>query len=181
MPLRDCSFETERLLVREWHSLPPGDWRPKELEQVVAGLLTDAVTCSLPPSWQGSYTSDRASTWIRERDEEGTTLLVVDKLTKKPVGLMILSDPGAEESRAGIDVRIGYLLSEASWGRGVASELVKGFVNWARAQPFISTVAGGVSADNPASRRVLEKTGFHLVHSSDEGANDEQLFQLRLR
>ena len=152
MPLRDCPFESERLLVREWHSLLPSDWRPQALEQVVAGLLTDAVTRSLPPSWQGSYTSDRATTWIRERDEDGTTLLVVDKLTKKPVGLMILSDPGAKESRAGIDVRIGYLLSEASWGRGLASELVKGFVSWCRAQPSISTLEGGVSADNAASK-----------------------------
>lgn len=105
----------------------------------------------------------------------------MDKLTKKPVGLMILFDTGGEESKADIDVRIGYLLSEASWGRGLASELVKGFVSWARAQPSISTLAGGVSADNPASKRVLEKTGFHLVHRSDGRANDEQLFQLRLR
>ena len=181
MLLRNCTFETGRLLVREWHSLSSGDWQQQDLAQVVATLLTEPVTRSLPSSWQGSYTVKRAHEWIKERDSEGTTLLVVDRLTDRPVGLMILLETQVEEGNGERDVRLGYLLSEDVWGQGIASELVSGFVGWCREQTSVSYVTGGVALDNPASMRVLQKNGFQLVKSEDEIAQDEQLYRLRLR
>ena len=107
MLLKNCAFETQRLLVKEWHSLQPNDWQPRDLAHVVADMLTDPVTRSLPPSWQGGYTVERAREWIRERDEEGATLLVVDKPTGQAIGLMILFEMEAENG-GGRDVRLGY-------------------------------------------------------------------------
>ena len=179
--LRNCTFETARLLVKEWHSLSSGDWEQQELEQVVAALLTEPVTRSLPASWQGSYSAGRAREWIKERDSEGETLIVIERLTQRPLGLVILVETQAEEDNGGKDVRLGYLISEDVWGQGIASELVKGFVGWCRKQASILSITGGVTSDNPASRRVLQKNGFQLVHSEDQGAQDEQIFRLRLR
>jgi len=181
MVLRDCTFETQRLLVKEWHSLSPSDWQQEDIAEVVASILTEPVTRSLPSSWQGSYSVDRASEWIKGRDREGTTLLVIDKFTNQAVGLMVLFAMQAEEGNGQADVRLGYLLSEDTWGRGIASELVNGFVSWCRGQESISSIAGGVAHDNIASKRVLEKNGFQLVRSGDDVAQGEQLYRLSFR
>jgi RimJ/RimL family protein N-acetyltransferase len=166
--------------VKEWHSLQASDWQPQELPHIVADLLTDPVTRSLQPSWQGSYTVERARTWIRERDQEGTTLIVVNKPNGQAVGLMILFEMEAEGS-CGTEVRLGYLMSEASWGQGFASELVDGFVGWCREHTSISSIAGGVALDNPASKRVLEKNGFELIQTAHEIDPEEELYRLSLR
>ena len=117
MRCRGCAFETERLLVQEWHALSSRDGQQQDLVYVVATMLTEPVTRSLPASWQGSYTVERAREWIAERDREGATLLVVDKSTCQAIGLMILFETDAENGGDGIEVRLGYLLSESAWGR----------------------------------------------------------------
>ena len=180
LDLGNCSFDTARLMVKEWHSLSPCDWRPQELGDVVASLLTEPVTRSLPTSWQGSYTPERARGWIEQRNREGTTLLVIDKRTRRPVGVTILMEPQADKDASGREVRVGYLLAEDAWGQGIASELVKGFVAWCREQASISSIAGGVAPDNPASRRVLQKNGFQLVRTEGDTTQGEQLFRLNL-
>ncbi len=181
MICKSCSFTTDRLVVAEWHSLSPPDRQHGSLAQVVATMLTEPVTRTLPTAWQGSYTVSRAREWVRERDKEGTTLLVIDKSTKEPVGLVILIEVDSENAIDGIEVRLGYLLSEPAWGRGLATELVGGFVDWCRTQASIATLAGGVDADNPASIRVLEKNGFRLVEADAGKAQDHRLYRLRLQ
>ncbi len=103
--------------------LPPPGGHQENLAQLVAAMLTEPVTRTLPTAWQGNYTVSRASEWIRERDREGTTLLAIDKSTKKPVGLVILMEVAGEKDTGGIEVRLGYLLSEPAWGKGLATEL----------------------------------------------------------
>jgi RimJ/RimL family protein N-acetyltransferase len=181
MICKTCSFSTDRLIVGEWHSLSTPDGRPDDLAQVVTAMLTEPVTRTLPTAWQGDYTVSRAREWIRERDQEGTTLLVIEKSTKEPVGLVILIEVDSENTIDGIEIRLGYLLSEPAWGRGLATELVKGFVGWCRTQAPIATLAGGVDADHPASMRVLEKNGFRPVEADTRTAQDHRLYRLRLR
>lgn len=202
--LRGCSFDTERLSVHEWknNNRPTG----KDDAAAVADLLTASVTKSLPPHWQGSYTVERARQWLSEltNDPQTTLLFCVEKqedvaATTPPatallVGLMILFEirrddlhPSVDDelTTIDVDVRLGYLFSETCWGRGLASELVGGFVHWCRASAAahprsrMATLTGGVARDNPASRRVLEKNGFCLLRnrSPEEG---EDILQLSL-
>lgn len=177
MRCKTCSFVTQRLLVKEWHSLSADEWIPQDLADVVKTMLTTRVTRALPAAWQGAYTVERAQEWIKERDREGATLIVVERSSRMPVGLLILF----EEDQGGVggaEVRLGYVLAESAWGKGLASELVHGFVEWCR-QAAVAAIVGGVERDNVPSRRVLEKNGF-LCAPSTEGAA-EQLFELRLR
>ena len=46
--------------------------------------------------------------------------------------MMILHETDAENVMGGVEVRLGYLVSEAAWGRGFATELVKGLFDWCR-------------------------------------------------
>ena len=145
---------------------------------VVAGILTEPVTRTLPAAWHGAYSEERARDWIAERDREGATLLVAEKASANPVGLVILLESPSED---GTELRLGYLLAEASWGKGVASELVDGLVQWCRAQAEIRSLAGGVAPDNPASKRVLEKNGFRSSGLAGEGDGSEEILRLILR
>ena len=181
MILKTRAFETGRLLVKEWHSLSPSDWQEQELASVIVAILTEPVTHALPASWQGSYTEERANEWIIERDSEGATLLVIEKLSGRAIGLMILFEVLSEAGSDDVDVHLGYLLSEDAWGKGFATELVGGFVSWCRGQSSIMSIAGGVESDNQASIRVLEKNGFQPVPNSAETGQDELLYQLSLR
>ncbi len=181
MILKACAFETERLLVKEWHSLLSSDWQEQELAGVIVTILTKPVTHALPASWQGSYTEERANEWVMERDSDGTTLLVIEKLSGRAIGLMILFEMLAEAGSDMTDVRLGYLLAEDAWGKGFATELVSGFVSWCRGQSPIMSIAGGVERDNQASIRVLEKNGFQPVPNSVELDQDELVYKLNLR
>lgn len=174
---RSCEFETGRLQVSEWHSASWPERSEDDLALIVAAILTEPVTRSLPETWNGALTKEQAHAWIAERDLEGATLLVAEKDTGKPVGLVILFESSSKE---GIEVRLGYLLAEDSWGLGYVTELVAGLVRWYRSRPSIQSLAGGVAHNNPASKRVLEKNGFS---PSDVGEIDasEEILRLNLR
>lgn len=167
-----CEFTTPRLDVSEWHS---PRHHQRDLDATVASILTPAVTEPLPPSWHGRYPPDRARKWIDERDAEGPCLLVVERESREPVGLVILFESDVAD---GVEVRLGYLLAEGAWGRGLASELVGGFVAWCREQSALGSIVAGVETTNPASAEVLLKNGFVATNSSPP--HEAQLYELSL-
>jgi RimJ/RimL family protein N-acetyltransferase len=169
----DFSFQTERLAVDSWYA-EAFDEHP--LRDVVMTILTPSTTQALPPNWQGDYDEDRAGEWIAQRDEEGATLLVVEQAANAPVGLMILFLD--DEHEAGPRLRIGYILGESAWGRGLASELLAGFVDWAERKGRVASLVAGVGPENIASQRVLEKNGFHAL--SDVQSNGDLLYEYRI-
>jgi RimJ/RimL family protein N-acetyltransferase len=169
------------LLVKEWHSISSDEFAEKELAGVIVGILTEPVTRSLPVSWQGVYSVERTREWIKERDNEGTTLIIIEKSRRKAAGLMILFETDDENVMGGIEIRLGYLLSEQFWGKGLASELIEGFVRWCRSKSEISAIVGGVALDNPVSKRVLVKNGFRLSNSESKVSKGEEIFRLNLK
>ncbi len=174
---RGCVYSTDRLLVREWHSLTEAQWQAQDLADVVTDMLTPPVTASLPEPWQGEYSAQRAREWIQARDDEGTVLLVVEQGSRLPIGLVILFEVEPAD-HTGVEIRLGYLLAETAWGKGMASELIAGFVSWCRGAE-VAAIVGGVARGNVPSRRVLEKCGFTCVPATEE--SEEQMFEIRLR
>ncbi len=57
-------------------------------------------------------------------------------------------------------INLGYLLARSHWGRGLMSEAVAAVVRWAFEDPSVFRVWAVCDVENPASARVLEKTGF---------------------
>lgn len=170
-PSESSVFETARLGVAPWHVA--ASRRDLDLVEVVAEMLTARTTAALPETWKGEFTLSRAAAWIEERDQESPTLLVTDTRSDRPVGLVILADIPLDAQS--VDVRIGYLFREDAWGQGLATELVAGLAAWARTQPSVNTLTGGVDIANPASARVLIKNGFEPVLDSDQGETTYQL------
>ncbi len=118
----------------------------------------------------------RAAAWIEERDDESTTLIAIERDTERAVGLVILFEIPNEEVDDGVDIRLGYLLAERDWGRGLATELVAGLVAWCRSSGRVRSIAGGVEIDNPASAQVMVKNSFAPTGQRQEG---EETYQLR--
>ena len=58
---------------------------------------------------------------------------------------------------------IGYWLGEPHWGQGYAAEALGGLLDAARQLPDFATIDARVLQSNPASIRVLEKSGFVIT------------------
>lgn len=59
-------------------------------------------------------------------------------------------------------VEIGYSTYPALHRQGYMTEMVSGLVNWAGQQEGVWRVVADTDAENVASQKVLEKTGFRL-------------------
>jgi RimJ/RimL family protein N-acetyltransferase len=66
--------------------------------------------------------------------------------------------PGSDVERYSVEV--GYWLGEAHWGRGVVTEALTVFTDYAFSRLGLLRVFALPLADNPASIRVLEKAGY---------------------
>ena len=55
---------------------------------------------------------------------------------------------------------LGYWIGEPYWGRGIATEAVRGFTDYAMAQYQLCRIFAFLFESNPTSMRVLEKCGY---------------------
>ena len=58
---------------------------------------------------------------------------------------------------------VGYWLGREFWGRGIATAALGLFLKLERTRPLVAYISAG----NPASRRVIEKSGFSYVAEVD--------------
>ena len=158
-------FKTERLSVCDWRPTLGEPSARERLEAELSAVLTPRVLEHLPPPLQLGDDANAVSAWVDARAAEGEVLLIERRDAGKLIGLMILAfDPDAEGRPK---AHIGYLLAEAAWGQGIASELLNGLVSAMQAAGWMRLV-GGVGKANPASARVLQKAGFVAdPHMSD--------------
>ena len=83
-------------------------------------------------------------------------------------------------------MEIGYWLGEPYWGRGIATQAAGAMTDYAFATFDINRLWAGVFAWNPASARVLEKSGYVLEGVSrgavtKDGETTDELRYARLR
>ncbi len=172
---QQCAYATARLVVGDWHRM--SHRYGLDLIDAICSVLTRITTAALPPEWQGDFDDQRAKRWVEARDAESPTMLVVTRDDSKAVGLLILFESASQQDPDRIDVRLGYVLAESAWGKGLASELVQGLVDWASAEPSIRSISGGVARDNDASARVLLNNGFK---PSGDATNEAETYEIIL-
>lgn len=116
------------------------------------------------------------TTWFERRPP--THAYVVDKLAgdikhweRYGFGPWLLRDRAGGElvgrgglkhtTATGVDeVEIGWTIDPARWGEGLATELARASVDTAFGELALDEVIAYTSADNTASRRVMEKAGM---------------------
>ncbi|QNM96073.1 GNAT family N-acetyltransferase [Chitinimonas koreensis] len=160
---------TERLQLRAW--------RAEDLDDFAA-LTADAAVMR----WVGDGSVlDRARTavWIERANQNIArwgfgTHAVVERAGGRPIGWagLIRSEdtPGEDEAE------IIYALAPDRWGRGYATELVRGMLDWAWRESELARVLATVDPANAASIALLLRLGFVLC---GEGVDRDGLAELR--
>jgi len=155
-------FDTPRLSLRRW--------RPDEDRHAVGELetvLRPRVLQHLPETMQLRADAAPVARWVDDRLAESMLFVARSRSGGHIAGLLILAAFDAPD--APMSVHLGYLLAEAEWGKGLATELLTGLIDAARPAAPLRLV-GGTASENAASVRVLEKAGFERqAERSDDG------------
>jgi RimJ/RimL family protein N-acetyltransferase len=159
-------FDTERLQVSSWRTYAAAVKDSLAISERIISIMTPEVTKSLPPGWQNIDSVEKANEWIDEMLEESALFTIQLMPEGSSVGFLFLYAMQSTDQEK-MDLRLGYLLSEETWGKGLGSELIHGLVHWCEKSSKISSISGGVEVGNLASIRVLEKNGFAPEESED--------------
>lgn len=163
----ECTFQTERLKVVGYINYVTNQTNQASFANQVLNIMSPKVTHALPTGWQNINTTLDANNWINKITEECSFLLVQLKDTEEVIGFIFLYEPA--NMKQPVDIRLGYLLSEKYWGKGIGSELIKGLLTWCSFSGAISSITAGIELDNFASIKVLMKNNFENIGSNDEG------------
>lgn len=122
---------------------------PRMMTHLGGPLARDFVEARIP-RWQRHWEEYGYGSGIVRRKSDGVT-----------VGMYALFHSEYAER---LCLEVGWMVALAEQGKGVASEAMKGVIEYARAKlPAERTVVAFPSTTNGASNRVCEKLGFELV------------------
>ncbi|HDY8132441.1 TPA: GNAT family N-acetyltransferase [Vibrio vulnificus] len=155
------SFESQRLTVAE---ITEGLDLSKHsyLLERIPQILTPAVVENLPPYFHEIGSSEQARIWL-ERMLLESHLLQVKVEDNELIGFLFAYVENDESAH------IGYLLAEEYWGRGLASELLQGFIHEVEKSESWLKLIGGVDQSNIVSAKLLKKLGFIAQPAKDSG------------
>lgn len=132
--------------------------RPCTPEVARAVLSGDALPFDVGRGWPHADTADALRPVASSDDGAGTFLIVADGLVVGDCGWY--GPPGDDG-----EVEIGYGLAAPYRGRGLGTAAVRELLEWLRTQPEVRRVVAETSADNVASRRLLDRLGFTLAET----------------
>ena len=78
------------------------------------------------------------------------------------------------------EVELGYRVTAAWWGRGIATEMASALVGVARDRLGLAEIVAFTLPSNLASRRVMEKVGFAYERDIEWARLPHVLYRLRL-
>jgi RimJ/RimL family protein N-acetyltransferase len=101
--------------------------------------------------------------WLAYYDRGGDTgfWIAIEKATGEWLGWFHLRP----EHEPPFDMEVGYRLKRSAWGNGYATEGTRALIERAFRDQGVDRVVATADAPNVASRRVMEKSGMHLVRS----------------
>jgi RimJ/RimL family protein N-acetyltransferase len=137
-------------------------FRPTDAASVAQHIGTASVarnTNAIPYP----YSIEQAEWWIAfclSRSPQTNFAIALDDEVIGGIGVDI-GDPRHPAITRHIG-ELGYWLGETYWGRGIMTEAVAAFTEWAFTHLELTRLQAAVYARNPASARVLTKAGFEF-------------------
>lgn len=145
----------------------------KDLPEVLA-LLSDAEIMKFT-GFKTPQSRERVeellNSWISESEKKLGVWAAELSESAKFIGWFMLKDTGKSAPE------IGFMLSKSSWNQGLASEITKGLILYAK-NIGLDKIIATCSPQNKASMKVLANCGFSL--DSNHSSKELQFFQLLL-
>lgn len=133
------------------------DWRPEDAAMLARHADSPRIAAMMRDGFPSPYTLEDAHRFIaavRASDRNLFLAIEVDGEAAGGIGVHPLDDVFRRTAE------IGYWLSESCRGRGIATDAVRALAPVAFGRLGIVRLQAGVFSTNPASMRVLEKSGF---------------------
>lgn len=112
----------------------------------------DRMPAPFPLALAARWIARRALRW---REGRGITLAITRAGEHDVIGTVSL-----KISLAHRHAELGYWVAASAWGEGIATEASAALIDWGFATLRLRRIHARVLADNPASRRVVDKLGF---------------------
>ncbi len=164
-------FRTDRLVVRHWRTSDVSDLLKVYGMKDVIRWVDDGQPLS----------AEEAAQWINitlsNYETRGYGMFVIeDPALRKTIGFGGLVHPGGQQ-----EPEVKYAFIPEVWGQGLATEFVRGLLDYGKSAHGLTHVISTVSEGNLASKRVLSKTGLHrsAVRREEDGSQTE-IYELRL-
>jgi [ribosomal protein S5]-alanine N-acetyltransferase len=140
-------FQTRRVLLRP---IDIPDARP-----IFDGYAQDPEV-SRHLTWRPHSSIEQTQAYVKACLGAKTfrTYVLVQRADQAVIGAFDLRQMGT--TRLGY----GYVLTRASWGQGLMTEVLTEVVDWALRQPSIWRIGDVCDVENSASARVMEKSGL---------------------
>ncbi len=147
-------------------------WRKSDRDDLVAHADNRAVWRNMTHLFPHPYTTSDATSWIERCIDQDPPQDLVVAVDDRLVGVCGM---GREEGVNRYTSEVGYWLGERHWGRGIMTAAFRAFVGYVWDTFDVQRLQATVFAWNPASARVLEKSGFTLegVHRQAICKDDE--------
>lgn len=134
-------------------------WRLSDAPAVAEAANNPKIAANLRNAFPSPYTLADAEWYVGDCIAQGeerqlTRAIIIEGEAAGSIGVFRKDDVYEKSAE------LGYWLSEAHWGRGVMTEAVRQLCREAFGRFDILRIYAEPFADNPGSRRVLEKAGF---------------------
>lgn len=132
-------------------------WRIDDAADLATNANNSKIASKMTDAFPHPYTTEKAKNWIETIAAVSSSLLwavEIDGKARGGVGIIFNTDV----ERLCAD--IGYWLSEDYWNKGIISEALKAIVKHTFDTTDIVRIQAKVFSSNPASAKVLEKSGF---------------------
>jgi [ribosomal protein S5]-alanine N-acetyltransferase len=142
----------EGIVLRPW----------SEFDAKKLALIADNknIADNLRDGFPFPYSVKDARIWLESILSENTPprffAILVDNVVVGSIGIVTKTDIYRK------NFEIGYFLDEKYWGKGIATRAIKAATSYAFSNFDVVRVYAEPFADNPGSRKALEKAGFTL-------------------
>lgn len=134
-------------------------WQPADAEAIAAAANNPKIAAKLRNAFPCPYTLADAEWYVGDCIAKGeerqlTRAIIIEGRAAGSIGVFVKDDVYEKSAE------LGYWLAEERWGKGVMTAAIQQICREAFARFDLIRIFAEPFADNPSSRRALEKAGF---------------------
>ncbi|WP_281409926.1 GNAT family N-acetyltransferase [Rhizobium grahamii] len=149
--MRQVILETPRLVAVMWEPDDAG-----LIQELHSTIETTRYLSGAAP-WSREKADERLRSWFGEQARDGTTKYkILSNEDGRFIGRAGFSLFGGDRQ----DFELGYSLRQQEWGKGYATEIASGLMDWFFQRNFAQQFIAFTNPDNAASQHVLTKIGM---------------------